>query len=101
MSSIESLYETAQSHHRAGRLEAAKSLYREILQRDSLFARAWHLLGVVLHQQGDTQAAIEHIQRALERTGGNKKAAAQMLGLSRRALYRRLEKHGIKADESS
>jgi two-component system response regulator HydG len=34
----------------------------------------------------------EHIQRALERTGGNKKAAAQMLGLSRRALYRRLER---------
>jgi DNA-binding NtrC family response regulator len=34
----------------------------------------------------------EHIQRALERAGGNKKAAAQMLGLSRRALYRRLER---------
>jgi DNA-binding NtrC family response regulator len=34
----------------------------------------------------------EHIRRALERTGGNKKAAAQMLGLSRRALYRRLER---------
>jgi protein O-GlcNAc transferase len=65
MSSIESLYETAQRHHRAGRLEAAKSLYLEILQRDSLFARAWHLLGVVLHQQGDTQAAIEYIQRAM------------------------------------
>jgi DNA-binding NtrC family response regulator len=34
----------------------------------------------------------DHIQRALERAGGNKKAAAQMLGLSRRALYRRLER---------
>jgi DNA-binding NtrC family response regulator len=34
----------------------------------------------------------EHIQRALVRAGGNKKAAAQMLGLSRRALYRRLER---------
>ncbi len=34
----------------------------------------------------------EHIQRALERTNGNKKAAAQMLGLSRRALYRKLER---------
>jgi two-component system response regulator HydG len=34
----------------------------------------------------------DHIQRALVRTGGNKKAAAQMLGLSRRALYRRLER---------
>lgn len=39
-----------------------------------------------------TNVEREHIQRALERTGGNKKAAAQMLGLSRRALYRRLER---------
>lgn len=39
-----------------------------------------------------TEVEREHIQRALERTGGNKKAAAQMLGLSRRALYRRLER---------
>ncbi len=46
--------------------------------------------------QGDrdrlTSTEREHIQRALEQTGGNKKAAAQMLGLSRRALYRRLER---------
>jgi DNA-binding NtrC family response regulator len=34
----------------------------------------------------------EHIQRALQKANGNKKAAARMLGLSRRALYRRLER---------
>ena len=34
----------------------------------------------------------DHIQRALARAGGNKKAAAKMLGVSRRALYRRLER---------
>jgi DNA-binding NtrC family response regulator len=34
----------------------------------------------------------EHVQRALVRANGNKKAAARMLGLSRRALYRRLER---------
>ncbi len=32
------------------------------------------------------------IIRALQRAGGNKKAAATMLGVSRRALYRRLER---------
>lgn len=39
-------------------------------------------------------AAVErdHILRALQRAGGNKKAAARMLGVSRRALYRRLER---------
>ena len=42
----------------------------------------------------DLLATVErdHIQRALIRAGGNKKAAAKMLGLSRRALYRRLER---------
>lgn len=34
----------------------------------------------------------EHILRALQRVGGNKKAAARALGLSRRALYRKLER---------
>lgn len=47
---------------------------------------------------GDTDTDLlttverEHIQRALQRAGGNKKLAAQILGLSRRALYRRLER---------
>jgi DNA-binding NtrC family response regulator len=39
----------------------------------------------------------DHIQRALARSGGNKKAAAKMLGLSRRALYRRLERLNLAA----
>ena len=41
----------------------------------------------------------DHIQRALVRTGGNKKAAAQMLGLSRRALYRRLERLDLSGND--
>jgi DNA-binding NtrC family response regulator len=45
-------------------------------------------------QDPELLATVErdHIQRALARAGGNKKAAAKMLGLSRRALYRRLER---------
>ncbi|MES1244217.1 MAG: sigma-54 dependent transcriptional regulator [Acidobacteriota bacterium] len=35
------------------------------------------------------------IQKALARYGGNVSQAAQALGLSRSALYRRLEKHGL------
>jgi len=35
------------------------------------------------------------IVKVLETTAGNKKAAAKLLGLSRRALYRRLEWHGL------
>ena len=45
-------------------------------------------------EDGDLLVNVErdHLQRALVRAGGNKKAAAKMLGLSRRALYRRLER---------
>jgi DNA-binding NtrC family response regulator len=34
----------------------------------------------------------EHIMRALQHADGNKKKAAMLLGVSRRALYRKLER---------
>ena len=41
-------------------------------------------------------AEREHISRVLKGTTGNKKAAAQMLGVSRRALYRKLDRLGLR-----
>ena len=38
------------------------------------------------------------VRRALERSDGNIQRAAETLGLSRAALYRRLEKFGIRAE---
>jgi transcriptional regulator of acetoin/glycerol metabolism len=35
------------------------------------------------------------IRKALDRHGGNVSHAAEALGISRSALYRRLEKHGL------
>jgi DNA-binding NtrC family response regulator len=37
----------------------------------------------------------EHIVRTLEQVRGNKAVAARLLGISRRALYRQLERHGL------
>jgi two-component system response regulator HydG len=37
----------------------------------------------------------DHIVNILERTKGNKSEAARMLGVSRRAFYRKLERHGL------
>jgi DNA-binding NtrC family response regulator len=37
----------------------------------------------------------DHIRQVLERSGGNKMAAARMLGLDRRTLYRRLDRYGL------
>ena len=42
----------------------------------------------------------ERIRQVLASTGGNKLTAARILGLSRRALYRRLERYGLDADAS-
>ncbi len=38
-----------------------------------------------------------HIVRMLAEVGGNKLAAARRLGISRRTLYRRLERHALAA----
>jgi DNA-binding NtrC family response regulator len=41
-------------------------------------------------------AERELIQRALDETGGNRKKAAEMLGMGERTLYRKLYKYGMK-----
>jgi DNA-binding NtrC family response regulator len=48
-------------------------------------------------EPADGLASLErrHIMRVIAETGGNKARAARQLGLSRRALYRRLERHGL------
>ena len=45
------------------------------------------------------EAEQDMIRNALERCAGNIQKTAEMLGLSRAALYRRLEKFGIRASE--
>jgi DNA-binding NtrC family response regulator len=48
-----------------------------------------------LHQMTLEDAERTLIQQALDRSRGNVSLAAEELGLSRSALYRRLEKHGL------
>jgi len=40
----------------------------------------------------------EHILEVLRQVNGNRMAAAKLLGISRRALYRRLERHHLGAE---
>jgi DNA-binding NtrC family response regulator len=55
---------------------------------------------------GDSPAALgdverDHIVDVLRQVNGNRMAAAKLLGISRRALYRRLERHHIHDEGSS
>ncbi len=60
------LLQQAQQHHQAGHLDAADSLYRQVLADEPNQPHALHLLGVLEHQNGRPDRAAEMIQRSLE-----------------------------------
>ena len=64
--SVRELLTRATGHHRAGELDAAKALYRAILAQQPDNADALHLFGLVCHQLGDHQTAVQYIRRAVE-----------------------------------
>ena len=57
--------------HGAGDLDAAEAAYRQILAQHPQHPDARHLLGVVAHQRGRHQQAVEHIEQALAQRPGN------------------------------
>src|SRR5690348_6548816 len=58
------------AHHRAGRLDRAEALYREVLAGNPEHADALHLLGVVAFQCGKIGSALQLIGRALPALDG-------------------------------
>jgi protein O-GlcNAc transferase len=65
MISIPQALEMAWKHFRAGQLQEAEQLYRQILQVDPNQVDAWHLLGVIAAQTGRYGLAIECLSAAL------------------------------------
>ena len=55
----------AVQHHQAGNLRDAEQLYRQILQTDPRQVDALHLLGLVAHQVGRHDVAVDFIRKAL------------------------------------
>jgi predicted O-linked N-acetylglucosamine transferase (SPINDLY family) len=59
------MFAGALGHHRAGRLGQAESLYRQVLADHPNHADCLHLLGMIAHQTGRLDLAVETIGRAI------------------------------------
>jgi tetratricopeptide (TPR) repeat protein len=68
---IETLIREALEHHRAGRVEAAASIYEQVLSVNPLHADALHLLGLVVLQGRAPENAIELLKKAVSVQPGN------------------------------
>ncbi|WP_233865104.1 tetratricopeptide repeat protein [Paraburkholderia adhaesiva] len=64
-------FTTALDAHRAGRLDEAQALYRDLLARDPAHADALHYYGVALHQLGDHEGALALMDIALQLAADN------------------------------
>jgi predicted O-linked N-acetylglucosamine transferase (SPINDLY family) len=84
---LEQSYRTAVAHHKAGRFDEARALYEELLRDVPDHPAVLHMLGVVMHTQGDHLRSIELIGRAIARRP-NAPAYHNNLGNSLRALLR-------------
>ena len=62
---IQQALDLAVQHHTAGRLPQAESIYNQILQSDPDQPVALHLLGVIAHQVGKHDTAVDLITKAL------------------------------------
>jgi predicted O-linked N-acetylglucosamine transferase (SPINDLY family) len=62
---IQQAFDLALQHHRAGRLEEAENLYRQILAQQPNHADAMRLLGVIAHQRGQADVAVDLFRRAI------------------------------------
>ncbi len=87
MATISQALAIAIQHHEAGRLQAAEQIYRQILTVDPNHADARHLLGVIAHQAGKHEIAVEQIRRAIG-LKGDLAAFHFNLGEAYRALRR-------------
>jgi predicted O-linked N-acetylglucosamine transferase (SPINDLY family) len=62
---IQQAIDLAVQHHTQGRLPEAEGIYQQILQADPNQPVALHLLGVLAHQTGNNDGAVDLISKAL------------------------------------
>ena len=58
------LLDLAVRYQKNGDLRQAEELCRQLIQADPGYAAAYHLLGLIAHQAGDHQAAVNLLRQA-------------------------------------
>jgi len=87
MKSVQKAVEEATTYHKQGHLAEAEAMYRQVLANDPHQFDALHMLGVIAHQTGKHEDAVQLIIRALQRNPADA-AAHCNLGTAYRALNR-------------
>ena len=59
------LLQQAIAHHQAGRLQQAEHIYQHIIEVEPENATAYHLLGVIAHQAGKNDIAVQLISKSI------------------------------------
>ena len=90
MTTIPEAVELGLTHHRAGQLQQAESIYRQVLEADPKHAVAAHLWGVVALEVGRYDIAVERISVAV-RLDGRQAAFHVNLAAAYRGLGRLVE----------
>ena len=62
---VQQAIDLAVQHHTAGELSQAEDIYQQILQTHPNQPQALHLLGVIAHQRGENEQAVDLIEKAL------------------------------------
>jgi len=58
--------EEALEHHRAGRLQQAEQIYRQLIAAAPMQADPYHLIGVIATQVGKHEAALDYVKKAIQ-----------------------------------
>jgi len=85
MSEIDTRIADAMRRHRAGDVDGAIAVYRELVDLHPENADLWHLLGVAVHQKGNAGLAADLIETAISLNAGAADYYAN-LAMVRRAL---------------
>ena len=94
MPTISELLNVGQEHHRSGNLRAAEEIYRQVLQAAPDTAEAWNLMGVLAHQVGRPETALECVRYALQLDPSHAQARQNLAALDNQRRAGQIEPGG-------